>query len=245
MAQGIGAVVLWILYQAALTRERRKWNLPVLYRGMWQQRSALLRFSVPATVSGVTGSLVIWWCNADLARLSGYGELAVYTAASNLRQMVLFVPVLVARVASPVLNNLRAAGDHSSYRRCFWGMVGLNGGIALVLATSLGLFGQETMRLFGRDFAGSPLLITLLLASAVVEVVACNLYQTIFAGGSLWWQAGINTVWIAVLAGCCWWTVPRMGAAGLAVSYLAAWSVSAVLYGAMTTVARHPKLEAA
>ena len=93
LALGIGAFLLWLLYQIALSSEGRATGITVRYHRAWSERSALISFSVPATVSGIIGSVSIWWCNAILVRSSGYAELAIFTAINNLRLMIVFLPI--------------------------------------------------------------------------------------------------------------------------------------------------------
>lgn len=231
LAQCASAFLLWLLYQIALNSECRARNIIVQYRRAWQHRSVLVRFSAPAAIGGMIAPLAMWWCNAALVRNSGYAELAVFSAVSNMRSMVLFLPALIARVTAPFLNNMLAGGDLAGYRRAFQSAVAVNGGLALMLAVVLALTGQRVLRLFGKDFRGSDSLVLILLGAVVVEVVANNLYQALFASGQLWRNLGIISVWTAVLVSFASFATPRYGATGLALSYLVAWCVSAVLYG--------------
>jgi O-antigen/teichoic acid export membrane protein len=236
LAQGACAFILWLLYQIALKIEGRATNIAVRYRGVWKERSALIRFSVPAMLSGIIGSASTWWCNIILVRSNGYAELAVFTAVGNLRLMVVFLPILIARVTAPMLNNLLVSGNHADYRRTFRGAIAVNGGIALLLSLLLWGANRQILHLFGKDFVGSSTLVVLLLGSVVVEVVAVNLYQALFTSESIWWQVAIITIWAAVLVGVSTVTIPRHGAAGLAFSYLVAWCISGVLYGGFAWV---------
>ena len=230
LAQGASALLLWFLCQRALTAQCSAANIPISYRRAWRERSVVLRFSVPAAASGMLASVAMWWCNATLVRAGGYSELALFSVANNLRSMVLFLPALILRVAAPLVNNLLASRDWPGYHRTFWGTVAINGGIALFLATVLSLAGQHVLRLFGKEFAGSSAVVLLLLGSVVVEVVATSLYQAIFTAGRLWRHFAIMNIWTVVLLTSSYLTSPRYGAAGLAFSYLVAWSVALALY---------------
>jgi O-antigen/teichoic acid export membrane protein len=177
-------------------------------------------------------SLAVWWSNAALVRASGYAELAVFSAVNNMRLMVLFMPLIVGRVTTPLLNNMLAAGDLWGYRKTFCGSVVLNGSTAILAATALALVGRYFLHLFGKEFMGSSALILLLLSGAALEVVASSLYQAVFAGSSLWRQVVISGVWTLILVATLQLTVSRYGVSALAFSYLAAWSSSVILYGA-------------
>jgi O-antigen/teichoic acid export membrane protein len=230
LSQGVSAFLLWSFYQAGLNRESRAKGVHVSCRGSWGQRWALFRFSVPGTISGIISSSAIWWCGATLVRNCGYAELALFTAANNMRLMILLVPALAAKVASPLLNNLSVEGDSASYRRTFWLALLANGGMAVLLAVALVLSGDRVLRLFGKGFAGPTTLIALACAGAVVEVVAGSLYQAIFTGRSLWTQVVAMSVWAGVLLISVSSVGSGSGAQGLAFSYLTAWCASACVY---------------
>jgi O-antigen/teichoic acid export membrane protein len=232
LAQGLSAALLWLLYHYALKAECRRRNIVVTYHGVWNERSALYRFSVPTTTAWMISSLAVWWSNAALAKSSGYAVLAVFSAANNMRLMVLFMPLVIGRVTTPLLNNMLAAGDLWGYRKTFCGSVAFNGSTGILAATVLALAGRYVLHLFGRAFAGSSALILFLLSAAVLEVIASSLYQAVFAGSSLWRQVVINGVWTVVLVATLQLTLSRYGVSALALSYLVAWSSSVILYGA-------------
>jgi len=232
VSQGFSAALLWYMYHRALRVECRRWNIVVTYRGAWSERSALYRFSVPTTAAWMISSVAIWWSNTALARSCGYAELGIFSAATNMRLMVLFLPLIIGRVTTPMLNNLLAAGELRGYRKTFCGSVILNGGVAVLTASGLALVGRSILHAFGKGFTGSPALILLLLGSAVLEVISGCLYQAVFTGSSLWPQVAINGVWAVVLVSTLQFTVSHDGVSALAFSYLAAWSSSMTLYGA-------------
>jgi O-antigen/teichoic acid export membrane protein len=230
LAQSVGATILWMLSQVVLRRECRLANVVVSYAGAWRHRSILLHFSMPAAGCGVVTAFAIWWCNAQLVRAHGYGDLAIFNAAGNMRALVLFVPTLIGRATLPVLNHLKASQRLADYRRTFWATVALNACIASVLAAGLALGGQKFLLLFGKAFVGSRSLVLLLLGAVVLEAVANILFQALFTEGRIWRNLGIIAVWAGVLVVCVLLTVRVHGAAGVALSYLCAWGVSAALY---------------
>jgi O-antigen/teichoic acid export membrane protein len=232
LAQGLSAAVLWLLYHYTLKAECLRRNIVVTYRGVWKERPALYRFSVPTTTACLIGSLAVWWSNAALARAGGYAELAVFSAVNNMRLIVLFAPLIIGRVTTPLLNNMLAAGDLWGYRKTFCGSLALSGGTGILAAGVLALGGRYFLHLFGKEFTGSSALILFLLSGATLEVIANSLYQAVFAGSSLWRQVVISGVWTVVLVATLQLTISRYGVSALAFSYVAAWSSSVILYGA-------------
>jgi O-antigen/teichoic acid export membrane protein len=230
LAQASGAALLWMLCHFRLRTECRRLHIDMTYRGVWSERSALYRFSLPSIAAFVMSSAAIWWSNAVLARASGYAALAVFSAANSMRLMILFLPLIIGRVSTPLLNNMLAAGDLWGYRKTFCGSVAAGAAVAVLVGCALALTGRQILHLFGKGFGGSSSMIAFLLGAAILEVIANGLYQSVFSGSSLWRLVWINAVWTLVLIATLQSTVSRYGVSALAFSYLAAWGSSVMLY---------------
>ncbi|HTX34010.1 MAG TPA: oligosaccharide flippase family protein [Bryobacteraceae bacterium] len=232
VAQCAGATLLWLLYEVAVRAACRQRGINVQIRGAWEQRLVLTQVSIPAATCGMVWSLAAWGSNNILVRACGYGELAIFTAVYNLRSVVMFLPSLIFRVAAPRLNYMFAMGDLTGYIRAFWRTVETNAALALFWASLAFLGGHLFVGLFGKQFAGSNSLLGLFLCSVVIEVTAGNLYMALIASGRFWWNLAIISLWALLLLAASALAAPRFGATGLAIAYLAAWSLAATLYAA-------------
>jgi O-antigen/teichoic acid export membrane protein len=228
--QSAGAVLLWLLYQAAVARHCRRRQIPIQYGEGWRERRILFEFAFPAAACGIVSCVATWAANVLLVRFAGYAELAIFSAVLSMRSMVLFTPALIVRVTNPVLNSLSASGDIQAYQQILWRTVALNGLIALFPAAALSLLGPLVLRCFGSSFRGSPWIAPLLLASVILEVVSNNLFQALFTAGRISRHLSIVCTWAAVLLGAATLGTRRHGAAGLAGAYLVAWFVAVGLY---------------
>jgi O-antigen/teichoic acid export membrane protein len=232
VSQCAGALLLWSFYQIAVRKECRKAGITVRYRGVWEERSVLTRVSLPAAICGMVANLAIWGSNAILVKARGYGEFALFTVAFNLRSVVMFLPALIFRVATPRLNHLLAMGDLFRYGRAFWATVGVNGGMAFFIASVTLLGAQRFLRLFGKEFHGSSWLLALILISSAIEVTSNNLSIALITSCRFWRNLAIVGLWgVALLCGAVL-AATRLGAAGLAGAYLAAWLLAAMVLAA-------------
>lgn len=230
LSLSLAAAGTWLYTSRALRRECRNERIRIQYRGCWQERSVLGRFLIPATVSAGLGNAGIWGGSALVARgPGGFGELALFSAANTLRNLVLLGPGLVNRAAGPVLTSMAATAD-GSYRRTLWRNVAANSLGALACAGLLAAAGPVALGLFGREYGGGGKLLAVLALAAAVEVYASSAYQALFSQGRFGRQVLTVAVWTACLLGLAAVWTPGWGAAGLAWAYLAAWTVSAGLY---------------
>ena len=87
------------------------------------------------------------------------------------------------------------------------------------------------------------MVIFLLLGSVVIEVASSNLYQAVLTAGNMWRHVMIVSAWSIVLVFVSDLTIPRHGAAGLALAYLMAWCFSAAAYGGIAVAASGPRTD--
>jgi O-antigen/teichoic acid export membrane protein len=228
---GLSGCIISGAYHIVLRREMRR-------RGMLHQRgelldgtgSVILNFSLPATVSGIMGSAAIWYCNALLSRQpNGFSEIALFSAANTLRLIVLFVPGILNRVSSPLLNELAASCRPGLYRATFFFNLAGAVTVAALTAVLLSALRPYVLALFGKDFVDPHQVTLILLVSAVVEVAATCLYQSVFVRSTLWPQVAVNFSWAVCLIGAAE-RLKDLGAAGLAWAYLLAWICGAAFY---------------
>ena len=69
----------------------------------------------------------------------GYGELGIFNAANQWRNLVLFVPASLAQVVLPILANLQALGNQRRYVLARWlnAAVNVSAGIAVAVPVAL------------------------------------------------------------------------------------------------------------
>jgi O-antigen/teichoic acid export membrane protein len=234
----------WMIFQLALNREANKQGILLRYTGLWQERFILLRFALPAAMSGLSIAPAIWLGNTFLVRQAGgYSQLALFSAALNLKNVVMFLPLLLNNVGFSLLNNQRGEGNEARYRKVFWTTVGCVAVAAFTAAAFVGIVGTQLLRLYGKSFPEAyPTLLTLL-CCAVVEAVAMAVYLIIGAEEKMWLSLLAvmlpRDIALAVLA---YWLVPSYGAFGLGLAHLFAWLLcSGVIFAAVFGIGLTPR----
>jgi O-antigen/teichoic acid export membrane protein len=226
----VSALLRWVAYSSVLRRELDQHGITLRRREALQERDVLFKFALPAALSGLTTTPALWLGNAFLVRqVDGYSEMAIYTAANNFRIMVLFLPTLLNGVTSSILNNQRGQGDFEGYRSMFLLNVKATVLSASVGAIAMSLLGEWAMQAFGSDFVGANVrfVISFMALSVVLETVGIAVYQLISTHGHMWLSfAAIALPRDILTVVTAYWLTSQYGAAGLAGTYIVAFSFS-------------------
>lgn len=98
------AVIGCLLSSAAIRTQCRKMNIVVSMRGITSELSVIRRFTIPAVLSGVMVTPVIWLVNTILVNQpGGYGEPGLLSAANQWRTFLMFLPQAFLQVALPMM----------------------------------------------------------------------------------------------------------------------------------------------
>jgi O-antigen/teichoic acid export membrane protein len=229
----VSAIVRCIIHNRWLWIEIRAQGIKPQYRGsLSQEKTIIFKFALPAAIAGYYSMPMIWLANAFLARQpGGYGEMALYTAANNLRILVLFLPNVMNSVGLSVLNNKKAEGDINQYHRVFRSNVLYIFLVSLGGLFVVGVFGRPALQLFGRDFEAGYFLLWLLLISTIFEGLSIALYQFIQSQAKIGLSFfSINVPREAVLVVTAYYLVQSYGGVGLATAYLGSTFLGLVLH---------------
>ncbi len=153
----------------------------------------------------------------------GYAEMGVFSAASQWRNAIGFIPGVLAQLALPLLSNLNGDRDAPRYGKALrWNLI-LTAVAATVVALPVALGAPQIMRLYGRGFQQGWLVLVLSAAIAVISCINSVVGTAILSAGSVWGGLAFNAMWAATLLGASYRFVPTHLALGLAGSMLGAY----------------------
>jgi O-antigen/teichoic acid export membrane protein len=215
----------WALNNYALRKECSRAGFTYDFAGCQKEWRVLYKFSLPAFLASIVVGPALWICNALLVHQpNGYSQLGLYTAADRWRLLILFVPTSVFGMVVPVLSNLYGSGSESSFRRVFRANLWLSSCLTLAPALVISALALPLMSLYGLQFrSGWPILIVLVCA-AIPEAISSIYMAQLICGQRMWWRFALDLQLACALLLLAWWWIPRWGAMGLAMAYVAAMS---------------------
>jgi O-antigen/teichoic acid export membrane protein len=190
------------------------------WRTCWSEAHLIYRTSLPALLSSLIGTPVMWLCSYWVVQqASGYQHLGIYSAADRFRLLLLFVPSAIAGSVLPILSNFRGRGDGAGFRKLIRINVLVVSVIVSVPALAIAFWARRAMGCFGSSYlAGAPIL-AVLSFSAIAESLNTSLGQAVTAT-SPWHRFFFDVMLFSIIGGTAFLLVPRFGALGLAIAYL-------------------------
>jgi O-antigen/teichoic acid export membrane protein len=213
-----------ILSQVSLQTQCRAFGIHPRISTCWTEKKVLWTFSTPAFLCGAMAGPAIWAASTILVKQpGGYAEMGVFSAATQWRNAIGFVPSVLAQFALPLLSNLNGDQDVLRYAKALrWNLI-LTGSIGIAVALPVAVLAAPIMRLYGGGFQQGGLVLVLSAATAVIACLNAVVGTAILSSGSVWAGFAFNAMWASVLLVGCYYFIPTHLAVGLAGSLLCAY----------------------
>jgi O-antigen/teichoic acid export membrane protein len=228
-ALAINLCLNWLLNHIALSKEARRYRIPITLKDCKCSEWAVLwRFSFPAALSGALVGPINWACSALLVnRPNGYNEMGIYSAANQWYAVLMFVPIMLSRVVLPVFSN--QFGQKNTKQPIKTLILSIKSNLLIVspLIVLFSITSPYIMKSYGKGFIdGWPTLVVVLMTAGFVSVNA-PVGQFIAASGKMWIGFFINGGWALIF---CLNTIFMLdfGAFGLAISRMLAYIIHSV-----------------
>jgi O-antigen/teichoic acid export membrane protein len=247
-ALAITAAVTCVLSEISLQRHCRDLGISAPFRSSWEERRVLWTFSMPAVFSSALVGPVFWVANTLLVkRPGGYGEMGVFSAASQWRNAILFLPTLAGQVVLPMLSSLQGEEGRRPARRVLLAAISVNIAFALPIVLALLFLSGRVMALYGPGFASRGAVLRITAITAGLLATQTPVGNIIAAAGRMWLGALMNLGWATVLLISALSLLGRgWGADGLAYAFLLAYVAHATwtfwFAGTVLRPAAHPRL---
>jgi len=229
----VSAGVIWLLAAKYLKIEMAKRDLAITFKNLGKELSVLWRFSVPAFLSGIMVSPVLWIANTIIAHQeNGYSELGLINAANQWRSMLILLPQVFAITALPILSMAQATDDgRDDFQNGIDLMQRLTTFLVIPLFVFIFFLSEWIMRLYGEDFAGGAMVLGVIALGVCFQILGGTIVGTaIAARGRMWLGFLINLIWGVILISIVYALASAgYGAQGYAIGYSIAYAVLLVI----------------
>ena len=234
--------VNWLLNHVSLRRETALAGVSFRLSGWGREWPTLWKFSLPAFLSGALIGPVFWGCASMLVNQpNGYGEMGIFSAASQWRNAILFLPSSIGAIVLPVLANLGGEGKHRVLSKVLWLNISFTAMVTSLIALPVGLLAGHIMGAYGPGFRNGSQTLLYLSVAAIIAATASVVGQAIASQGRMWEGLGLNALWAVAFMFSAWLFV-HLGAKGLALATLTSYCVLLLAVGIFTLVILRPRL---
>jgi len=227
---GFGAnfLVLWLMNYFAVRKESKKFDVKIDYRNSWSEWHVLYHFSLPALLSGLLVNPVLWACNALLVNQpNGYGEMAIFDAANQWRNLILFIPVALSQIVLPMLADTK--DNSAQFNKILKLNVIINITISSAMAIVISLFSGLLMKSYGVGFANGKTALIILAFTTVFISFNNVIGQAIAGKGKMWVGLILNMIWaVFILLFAFIFIKKGLGATGIALALLLSYTVHTI-----------------
>lgn len=247
----MAVVLLGLIVKFALLGHKLGWHLrqnglPAKGAGL-RGRDLMWGFSIPSMLVSLLVGAAGWGGTLVLSRqANGFDALAVVNTGLQWRGPIFLLTSAISSVAIPAISRHYQVANHAAIGRMHQQVLFFSGGFALLASLALIVLSPFILLLYGRGFADGTYIFSLVVASAVPQVIAGAYLQHLVAKGQMWRQLFLH-LWLLVPLGIGFVTmIPRFHSQGFALTNLLAWSIfaCALVFGAATD-SRAPKIPTA
>lgn len=204
-------------------------SIELQWKNAWKEWKTLLENNLPMFSSAFMVVPITWYANLLLTQQpSGFQELAAFNAANQIKLVLLFAPTTLASVLLPAivrLNSSNKGGDKMMLKA----NLALNAGLVGTLGLALWPLAGFILSFYGHTFIENTSVLRCNLILAFITAINMVLGTAITGKGRIWLGLGLNTTWATCFLLSAHLLVPRYLSLGLAISYLFAITIQAIL----------------
>lgn len=226
---GLHYIILYFLNYVSIYRVTKKdYNFSIFNKSNFKEYKLIWIFSVPAVLSGLMVSPVVWITNNFLVnQINGYEEMANFDIASQWRGTILFIPTALCQIALPMLS---AAINKNDYNKILKKNIILNFVISLIVVLIVLAFIPYILKMYGKNYADANIPMIILMITTILIAVNNVIGQAIASLNKMWLAFYVNLIWgISLIVFSSVFVIKYdLGAIGLSVSYLLSYIVHSI-----------------
>jgi O-antigen/teichoic acid export membrane protein len=145
-------------------------------------------------LGGIIVSIAMWLSNTMLtSKTNGFNEMAIYNAASQWQNIVLFIPLAISQISLPLFSNSKH--DIKKFVKLIKYNVLINLVVCSLLAIIFSVFSKFIMQSYGNSFKEGSVILIVLSVTAILISINSVIGQVIAGMGRMWIGLVVNIIW--------------------------------------------------
>lgn len=145
------------------------------------------KIALPTSLAGFITITCLWATTVLISKTTnGLEWVAIFTVINQIRLTIIQFPTLLSSVTFPVLSGLKGDGKKDQLYRIYKVNILVNVIFTVLVVLVVTFFSKFILGIYGEKYAGSQILLVILLFSLIPEALEMSLYQAIQAAGTMW-----------------------------------------------------------
>ncbi|MEK8088974.1 oligosaccharide flippase family protein [Thermithiobacillus plumbiphilus] len=213
----LSQMVNWIMTNAALRKEIRRLEFPLIFSGCFKEIHILKNFSFPALLANMVVGIAVWGGTALLVnQTNGYAEMGLFNAANQWRNLILFIPGIIMQVSLPILSAAVSSRDDNDYQKALTLTQSMMVIVSFPVATALMFLSGPILKMYGSGFVAGSYIFIGAIFTGLVQCIGAATGPAIEARGVMWFGFFLNLSWAAMFLLLATMTVSTWGGEALA-----------------------------
>lgn len=226
---GMGFVFLFIANQCSINTTFKSNGIKIDRKLFDRQDLKLLyKFSLPAMLSSLLVTPVMWGVRAILVNHDDFGELANFEIATQWRLIILFIPSAVGQIVLPILSSINSSDSQKFWKVLKYNLM-LNVGVSFGVALLVCICSPLIVSFYGNDFS-NPYPLIVLAFSTVFSSIAGVVGMSIQSRAKIWTGFMFNLLWATMVCSLSYLFVSNdYGSTGLSLAILISYIIHSTL----------------
>lgn len=227
-AMVINSIINLILYKITINNLIKGFKIKIDYLRSWREKDIIWKLSFPSMLSSLMVGPVVWVANIIIINtVGGYGQLGIFNAADQWRNMLLVLPYIIGGVLLPMISsNVKKENKALETVNVLSSWI-----IVIIIALPLISFPEIIALFYGESYFSTVFLQSL----ASMMFVSCLLAYTqgisrkLVAKNLMWWGVLNNIIWASIFLILVSF-LKTYGALGLSISYLISYIIVTITF---------------
>lgn len=226
---GMGFVFLFIANHCSINTTFKNYGIKIDRNQFNRQDLKLLyKFSLPAMLSSLLVTPVMWGIRAILVNHENYGELANFEIATQWRLIILFIPSAVGQIVLPILSSINTSDTQKFWKVLKYNIM-INVCISFSIAVLVCVCSPLIVSFYGSDFT-NPYPLIILSFSTIFSSIAGVVGMSIQSRAKIWSGLMFNLLWAIMVGYLSYLFVNKgYGATGLSLGILISYIIHSSL----------------
>lgn len=215
------SIILLPVYFYSMNLEMKKYDISwQLNRGLLSEFPLIVRFGLPAFISGILFVIVAWILNIILINQNyGYLKLGVFSIANQWRLSLTSIIITLTAVLLPILSDLQGSKNIKVFQETLCENIKMSFILVLPITVLWIEISEPFSKIYGNQYVGSDKIFVILMITFFFDAIGLPLGIGILSKGRMKIYTLLNLFWAVIAIISAIYLCPIYGGIGLAFSY--------------------------